>query len=71
MRRLAVRAAGAPFVAVDVDPAPIFVRDGHIAAAQPDAPGPAIVFRRGTAPFEVSGEVTDLFARTPRFDQPL
>jgi dipeptidase E len=41
------------------------------AAVQPDAPGPAIVFRRGTAPFEVSGEVTDLFARTPRFDQPV
>ncbi|MBV2366523.1 dipeptidase PepE [Streptomonospora nanhaiensis] len=39
-------------------------------AVQPGAPGPAIVFRRGTEPFEVSGEVTDLFARTPRFDHP-
>lgn len=41
------------------------------AAVQPDAPGPALVFRRGGPPFEVAGEVTDLFARTPRFDLPL
>ncbi|MDA0564213.1 dipeptidase PepE [Streptomonospora sp. S1-112] len=40
-------------------------------AVQPDAPGPAIVFRRGSAPFEVAGDVTDLFARRPRFDQPV
>lgn len=36
-----------------------------------DASGPAVLFRRGTPPFEVSGEVTDLFARRARFDHPV
>ncbi|MFC3996021.1 dipeptidase PepE [Nocardiopsis sediminis] len=35
-------------------------------AVQPQAPGPAIVFRRGVPPFEVSGDVTDLFAFATR-----
>ncbi|MBR8742116.1 dipeptidase PepE [Nocardiopsis sp. MG754419] len=39
-------------------------------AVQPHAPGPAILFRRGAAPAEVAGEVTELFSRVPRFDRP-
>ncbi|MFC4563800.1 dipeptidase PepE [Nocardiopsis mangrovi] len=31
-------------------------------AVQPGAPGPAVVFRRGVRPFEVSGDVTGLFS---------
>lgn len=34
------------------------------------APGPAIVFTRGAAPLEVSGEVSELLSATARFDAP-
>ncbi|PUB27017.1 alpha-aspartyl dipeptidase [Promicromonospora sp. AC04] len=38
------------------------------AAVSSTAPGPAVVFARGAAPREVSGDVSDLLATTPRFD---
>jgi dipeptidase E len=34
------------------------------------APGPAVLFVRGAAPREVSGDVSDLLTATPRFDVP-
>ncbi|MFD2795214.1 dipeptidase PepE [Promicromonospora vindobonensis] len=34
------------------------------------APGPAVVFTRGAAPLEVSGEVSELLSATARFDAP-
>lgn len=37
-------------------------------AVQSTAPGPALVFRRGSAPAEVSGDVSDLLGLSPRFD---
>lgn len=38
------------------------------AAVAPLAPGPAILFRRGDAPLEVSGDVSGLLSSRPRFD---
>lgn len=37
-------------------------------AVAPTAPGPAVVFRRGEAPREVSGDVRELFDRDGHFD---
>lgn len=37
-------------------------------AVQPSAPGPALVFERGSVPREVSGDVSALLARASRFD---
>jgi dipeptidase E len=37
-------------------------------AAGPGAPGPAVRFRRGDPPHEVSGDVSDLLRLRPRFD---
>jgi dipeptidase E len=37
-------------------------------AVSPSAPGPALLFRRGTAPREVSGDVSGLFDRDGHFD---
>lgn len=37
-------------------------------AVQPTAPGPALTFRRGSAPTEVGGDVSDLLGLSPRFD---
>lgn len=34
------------------------------------APGPAVVFARGSAPREVQGTVSELLSTTPRFDAP-
>jgi len=38
------------------------------AAVGAGAPGPAVVFARGAAPREVSGDVSELLGTTPRFD---
>jgi dipeptidase E len=38
------------------------------AAVSPSAPGPALVFERGTGPREVAGDVSALLGLTPRFD---
>ncbi|WP_144875183.1 dipeptidase PepE [Microbacterium sp. 1.5R] len=37
-------------------------------AVSPRAPGPAVLFERGSAPTEVSGDVSALLTRRPRFD---
>ncbi|WP_029150624.1 dipeptidase PepE [Microbacterium indicum] len=37
-------------------------------AVSPAAPGPALVFERGAAPREVSGDVSELLGRVPAFD---
>lgn len=37
-------------------------------AVSPTAPGPALVFERGAAPREVSGDVSALLTLSPRFD---
>lgn len=37
-------------------------------AVSPTAPGPAILFERGTGPREVSGDVSELLSLAPRFD---
>jgi dipeptidase E len=37
-------------------------------AVQPEAPGPAIIFRRYAAPAEIAGDVSWLLSLAPRFD---
>ncbi|WP_129790142.1 dipeptidase PepE [Promicromonospora panici] len=48
------------------------VEDGtaHVggAAVSSSAPGPAVVFTRGAAPREVSGDISELLTTTPHFD---
>ncbi|PCE15182.1 peptidase [Microbacterium sp. SZ1] len=44
--------------------------EAHIGgtAVSPHAPGPAILFERGSSPVEVAGDVSGLLSRRPRFD---
>ena len=37
-------------------------------AVNPSAPGPAVLFERGVVANELSGDVSMLLSRTPRFD---